>query len=148
MKRFLSVALACCFLTFTACSDDDDSILDGNEAVEQAFNKKYPNVNAEWEMDRGYFKAEFYENNVEKDAWFTQAGEWVMTSWDVLPASLPAKVLEAVQKLGYTQLNIDDAELIEYKDGKTYYKLEIEQAGLDRDYFFTPEGEEVKNPIA
>lgn len=146
MKRFFSVALASCFLTLTACSNDDLN-LNGNEVVEQAFNQKYPKANAKWEMERGYFKAEFYENNVEKEAWFTAAGEWLFTSWDIAPANLPVKVMESVLKMGFTLTNIDDADVIEFKDGQTYYEVEIEKAEFDKDFYFTSEGIQVKNPL-
>lgn len=278
-KNLFSVALMSCLLAFTSCSNDDDFAPNENKVVEQAFNQKYPNVNAKWEMEKGFFKAEFYENNLEKDAWFSPAGEWLLTetdvtyqqlpsqvkvgfessayaqwrvddvdmlerplmnpiyvievekgkleydlhfssngmlikevldtdnddvnyptvpsdqimkavkdmypsaqileienekngievdildggihkevmfsgksewmytSWDVIPSSLPAAVLEAVTKLGYSQMNIDDAEIIEHKDGKTYYKLELEKGESERDVYFTAEGNEVKNPI-
>lgn len=276
-KNLFLVALASCFLTFTACSDDNDPVTNTNNAVEQAFDQRYPNTKATWEVEGGYHKADFYEDKNEKEAWFTPAGEWMLTEtdisyqqlpvkvrnsfekskyaqwkvedidqlerpqmetiyvleveqgeteydlvysedgillkevpdndnshhvpsvpsetvvnsikkmypdalileieketegtevdildknvhkevmfnvknewmytkWEILPLNLPAKVREAIQKLGYDLNNIDDAEVIEYKDGKTYYEVEIERGEFEKDFYFTAEGNEVKAP--
>lgn len=278
MKKLFSIALTCCFLTLAACSNDNDNINPNtNEAVEQAFNQKYPNTKATWEIEQGYYKAEFHENRKEKEAWFNPAGqwmltetdisyqelpdavknhfekskyalwkvedvdllerpqmeniyvmevekgktefdlvysasgillkeiaddnnddihtpsvpseniinaikgmypealileiekeaqgyevdildkgvhkevmlnttnEWIYTQWEVLPSSLPAKIVEVISQLGYTQSHIDEVEIIEYKDGKTYYKVELEKGDVEKDIYFTADGNMVKN---
>ena len=63
-------------LTFSGCSDDDNSDVPENthlvsKEVQAAFNAKYPQAkDVEWELKGDYAVADFYWDGGEHSAWF------------------------------------------------------------------------------
>ena len=143
-KKLFPAFLMSCFLTFTACSDDDDFDSVANEAVEQAFNQKYPGVRADWDMEQGYYKAEFHENSNEKEAWFNAAGEWMLTETDLTYQQLPAAVKTGFETSSYAQWKVEDVDMLERHAMEPVYVIEVEQGNKEFDLVFAEDGMLIK----
>ena len=113
----------------TSCKDDDEDVAANKVKTEvmTAFQEMYPNVNAMWEVERGMYKAEFYSNGCEVEAWYQMDGTWVMTVTDLHVSMLPAAVADRV-KTDYPDRYIDDCDLVE-KPTEKYYQLELDKQG-------------------
>ena len=113
----------------TSCNDDDEDVAANKVKTEvmTAFQEMYPNVNAMWEVERGMYKAEFYSNGCEVEAWYQMDGTWVMTVTDLHVSMLPAAVADRV-KTDYPDRYIDDCDLVE-KPAEKYYLLELDRQG-------------------
>lgn len=139
-KNFGMLLLAGLFaFGLQSCDDDDDHITAPAELV-AAFAEVFPNVDTnavQWEMDyqygETYYEAEFWENRLEKSAWFTQAYEWVMTETDHEPpfSDVPQAVIDAAEAQ-YPDHYLDDIDYIETPT-EAYYRVEMEQ--FDRDVY-------------
>ena len=76
MTIFASLLLA--GFTFTSCDDDNDNYTP-DEKIVNVLYEKYPNAQRiDWELQHDHYVADFYDNNIEKEAWFNTKGEWVM----------------------------------------------------------------------
>ena len=89
-------------LTFSGCSDDDNSDAPENthlvsKEVQAAFNAKYPQAkDVEWELKGDYAVVDFYWDGGEHSAWFNPlSAAWYMTETDVRYENLPEPVLAA-----------------------------------------------------
>ncbi len=133
MLLALMVALPSVWLT--SCSDDDDDISASEvpQAVMTAFTSRYAAAKfVKWERDRGYYKADFFVEQNEVDAWFQPDGTWHRSETDLLPTQLP----EAVQSYlaaNYPDRYIDDCDLIE-TPSESYYLIELDKAGSPDTY--------------
>lgn len=92
-------------------------------AAQTTFTKMYPGVQAEWEMDKGMVKAEFYYNGEEAEAWFKQDGTWVKTEFDY-HSTLPTAVQNYIAT-NYAEYTVDDVEWIETPAGN-YFEIELD----------------------
>ena len=93
-------------LTFSGCSDDDNSDVPENthlvsKEVQAAFNAKYPQAkDVEWELKGDYAVADFYWDGGEHSAWFNPlSAAWYMTETDgdtavVLDTNLTPELIE------------------------------------------------------
>lgn len=129
MKKILLLALLTAGLTFQSCSDDDD-LLNVPENISTAFQQKYPNITvSEWEKQGTGYKADFWNNGAEAEAWFDSNGAWIRTETDVPnpSANLPHPVTDYVAKT-YAGYYIEDADLVE-TTSQTYYEVELERQG-------------------
>ena len=130
MKNYLfTLLLLAVPLTFVSCSDDDD---DNNfsfvtEAVHNAFQNLYPQVQPyDWEIEGTYIKAEFYKDNVHAEAYFTPEGSWVRTETD-FRGTLPEAVT-AYLTTNYPDYTVDEVDWVETPNGN-YYEVELEKPG-------------------
>lgn len=147
---FLSM-MAVAGLFMTSCDDDDDDKWKPDYQITSAFEQRYPNASrVEWEREAGnYYVADFRESNVDKEAWFTSDGTWVMTETDVRPADLPEVIRTALNATEYTEANgwrIDDVDKLERFEMETIYILDVEQRStdIDMDLYFTEDGTFIK----
>ena len=147
---FLSM-MAVAGLFMTSCDDDDDDKWRPDYQVTSAFEQRYPNASrVEWDREyAGYYVADFRENGVEKEAWFSYDGTWVMTETDLLPANLPEVIRTALNKTEYTEANgwwIEDVDKLERLDMETIYILDMEQrrTDIDMDLYFAEDGTFIK----
>lgn len=130
MKNYLfTLLLLAVPLTFVSCSDDDD---DNNfsfvtEAVHNAFQNLYPQVQPyDWEIEGTYIKAEFYKDNVHAEAYFTHEGTWVRTETD-FRGTLPEAVTTYLTT-NYPDYTVDEVDWVETPNGN-YYEVELEKPG-------------------
>lgn len=117
-------------ITLQSCDNDEDTFpLPGN--VEAYIKQAYPNATIK-ETDAlpgGGVEVDIWDGSVEKELKFDAKGEWLSTSWDVLPIDLPAAVTGALKaSTTYNTYSIDDADFYETPTGR-YYLLELEKAG-------------------
>lgn len=137
----LSVAMGCFFV---ACDDDDDNFRP-DELQIRAFEQKYPGITPRgWEQKGEYGVAEFYENGVEKEAWFGKDGTWYMTESDITFEALPEPVKVAFRAGEYAQWRIDDVDMLERAGMQDIYIVEVEQGEQEIDLHFTADGTLIK----
>lgn len=147
LKFYLCSLALCGAMTLQSCSDDNDPTT-VSEAVQAAFQAKYPSVTDEkWELQSGYYVAEFWTNGRETDAWFTTAGEWRMTETDLGKdkTALPGEVKAAFESSDYNAWTVEDIDKYERTD-KTFYLIEVETAGKpDHKLFYATDGTLLKS---
>ena len=124
-----------------SCSDDDLNAKQVPDAVMQTFSARFANTEATWEKEDKQYKAEFWLNGRETEAWFRPDGTWVRTETDVLITELPAAVTTYVTE-NYPDYVIDDADRVETPDN-TYYEIELEKKDRDVQLRLTPDGQKL-----
>ena len=148
-KELMKWMMACALGVFTlaSCSDDDDDNVPVPDAVTRAFTDKYAGVGrVDWDREKGgYLVAEFWKDGKEHDAWFTEAGEWVMTEVDHGRdlQSLPQAVQAGYEATAYYLNNwtVDDIDEIQRPAYETFYIIEVEKRGEpDYDLYFDANG--------
>lgn len=118
-----------------SCSDDDDNDINPSMVpaeVKTTFDKMFPGVrNVDWEMEQGFYVADFTENTYDKDAWFTSAGNWAMTETDYnsLTTMLPTEVQTAFGNSKYASWIIDDVQYYE-RPADSFCLIEVETEGM------------------
>ena len=118
MTIFASLLLA--GFAFTSCDDDNDNYTP-DEKIVNVLYEKYPNAQRiDWELQHDHYVADFYDNNIEKEAWFNTKGEWVMTESDILFKNLPEAVQTAFNESDYKNWKIEDVNgmYLEYKNNR------------------------------
>lgn len=122
-----------------SCDDDDNNFNFVTEAVHNAFQNLYPQVEPyEWEIEGPYIKAEFYQASKHYDAWFTPEGQWVRTETDHV-GPLPEPVATCLAT-NYADYHVDDVDWIETPTGN-FYEVDLEKAGTpDLIVKITPDG--------
>ena len=129
----------------TSCSDDDDDILASEvpTAVMNAFESKFPSVHqAEWELNKGYYVAEFWQSNIETKAWYDAKAAWKMTEFDYGKdlQSLPAPVRKAFMESKYSEWWLDEVCKYERTD-LTFYFIQVGEMGqMDRNLYYKEDG--------
>lgn len=143
LRIYLFAALlASAGLGLTGC--DDDSMTVAPE-VESAFTTRYPDAGrVEWDLEDGYYVAEFYDDRYETEAWFTPGGEWVMTETDIPYGALPQAVKTAFEGSEYAAWRVDDVDKVERRDMETLYVLEVEYGHQEADLYYSGDGVLVK----
>lgn len=101
----------------------------------------YPDArHVEWEMERGYYVAEFRENGLEKEAWFNRDYVWVLTKTEY-ERNIPDVVRRAVDNSDYKEWRIDDIDFIEMSGKDPFYILEVERGETEIDLYISVTGE-------
>ena len=126
MTIFVSLLLA--GFAFTSCDDSDDNYTP-DEKIVNVLYEKYPNAQrVDWELQHDHYVADFYDNNIEKEAWITTKGEWVMTESDILFNNLPDAVQTAFNESEYKDWRVDDVDMLERIEMETVYVIEVEKS--------------------
>ena len=168
MTIFVSLLLA--GFAFTSCEDSDDNYTP-DEKIVNVLYEKYPNAQrVDWELQHDHYVADFYDNNIEKEAWITTKGEWVMTESDILFNNLPDAVQTAFNESEYNEwlyttwdvrereiqdiatkvlndnpgFKIDDIDYKESADGSEVYIFELEKGNQEIHVTVNMEGNVVK----
>lgn len=113
-------------IVLTACDDNDDLRHDQVPgSVTTAFAQKYPDYFVkEWEQQGEQYKAEFYHNGKEAEAWFNADGAWTRTETDYYKA-LPELVANYVAQ-HYAQYHVDEVDYVEVPND-AYFEIELEK---------------------
>ena len=143
--------LFCSIVVLSACDTDDDLPSSKVPAtIKSAFEANFPAVTrVEWEKKSVYYVAEFYENGVEKQAWFDTDAVWCMTETDLRTDlnALPGLVQNAFQTGTYADWKVDDIDKYERPAG-VFYLVEVEKTGQpDRDLFYGEDGTLLKDVV-
>jgi hypothetical protein len=95
-------------------------------SIRNAFSTEYPTaVDVEWKSKRGYAVAEFYlPGQGECEAWYTKAGAWVMTAYDMRYSDLPVAVRNSFEAAYGSETPVDDVERLERNNNDTIYFIE------------------------
>lgn len=110
-----------------------------------ALNNKYPKAEKiEWEVKQGYYVADFYDQGLKNEAWFDEAGKWMMTETDLKYKNLPQAVQDNFEKSMYKSWNKDDIEKIERAGMKTVYIIEAKKEGQKTNLYYGENGQFVK----
>ena len=142
MTIFVSLLLA--GFTFTSCDDNDDNYTP-DEKIVNVLYEKYPNAQrVDWELQHDHYVADFYDNNIEKEAWITTKGEWVMTESDILFNNLPDAVQTAFNESEYKDWRVDDVDMLERIEMETVYVIEVEKSKQEFDLFYAEDGTLIK----
>lgn len=121
MRRLMFAIMAVVALTVVGCDH-----YDAPTSIRNAFSTEYPTaVDVEWKSKRGYAVAEFYlPGQGECEAWYTKAGAWVMTAYDMRYSDLPAAVRNAFESEYGAETPVDDVERLERNNNDTIYFIE------------------------
>ena len=142
MTIFVSLLLA--GFAFTSCEDSDDNYTP-DEKIVNVLYEKYPNAQrVDWELQHDHYVADFYDNNIEKEAWITTKGEWVMTESDILFNNLPDAVQTAFNESEYKDWRVDDVDMLERIEMETVYVIEVEKSKQEFDLFYAEDGTLIK----
>lgn len=143
-KTFLTGLFALfCVMGFTQCSDDDS--ITPIDVVATEFQKKYPNASkVEWENKTTYVVADFYDNNLETEAWFDLQGTWIMTKTELAFTDLPQTIQSAHQAGKYSNWKIDDIDKLERAETATVYVIEVEQGETEFKLYYVEDGTLIK----
>lgn len=147
---FLLAALALCGLSLQSCDDDDDNGgIPVSAELQNALTDRHPGAQrVEWETEGAYFAADFYEDNLEKTAWFAADGAWQMTETELRTLdALPAAVRTAFQASAYASWRVDDVDRLERRDGEDLYVIDVEQANQDVTLVYSADGVLVKELV-
>ncbi len=143
MKRALILAVvtfASAFI-FIACDKSEKA---PNSTLDKNFSSMFPNAkHIEWEMEHGYYVAEFRDNGYDKEIWFDNSYSWVLTKTEY-ERKVPDAVKNAVNLTNYKDWRIDDADFIEMKDRNSFYIVEVEKGEAETDLYFSESGEFLK----
>lgn len=113
--------------------------------IVNAFNSKYPKAErVEWEQKHDYYVAEYHDNNMESEAWFDQAGKWMMTETNMKYNQLPQAIRTHFEQSSYSNWKKDDVDKIERVGMQPVYIIEIEKEGQDTDLYYNANGQLVK----
>lgn len=121
MRRLMFAIMAVVALAVVGCDH-----YDAPTSIRNAFSTEYPTaVDVEWKSKRGYAVAEFYlPGQGECEAWYTKAGAWVMTAYDMKYSNLPAAVRNAFESEYGAETPVDDVERLERNNNDTIYFIE------------------------
>ncbi|MDR0371212.1 MAG: PepSY-like domain-containing protein [Prevotellaceae bacterium] len=115
-----------------------------NNVIGDIFDRMYPHVShIEWEMERGFYVAEFRENGYEKEVWFTKKNEWVLTKTEY-ERNVPTVVRQGLNGTDYANWRIDDVDYIEMPVRNPFYIAEVERGEVEVDLYLSHTGELIK----
>lgn len=97
--------------------------------VANAFGKMYPKAkDIAWSQQGDYFIAEFTMNELEKEVWFDNQANWIMTQTDLESADLLSPAVYNSFAIGqYSTWQIDNVTLVEFPNRTPVSVIEVEQ---------------------
>lgn len=146
MKKILYVlgAVAIAFVA-VMCEKYDDGI--PAKSVRNEFKSMYAGAkDVEWEREGAYWKVSFeagtYPNRVDHEAWYDEAGNWIMTETDLLLSSVPQEIkdfLAADAVYGTATISDNDVEFWQKPDGN-FYRFDLRHDGREVEVDVTEDG--------
>lgn len=135
------MGLAC---IVSVAAAQDISKKDVPSVVLNAVQSRYPHAtDLEWEKRGDLYKAEFEVNNRDHELWIDSNGNIQTHREEISKSALPAVVSESI-KANFEGYKIDDVDKIE-KDGKVFYRVELDGRAGDRNVLFAADGSVVEN---
>ena len=157
----LLLAFACSAFLFSACSDDDDPIVNNDPAtqnvpqkVQDEFHKLYRNAkDVKWENINDYHVARFNGSitrgsEYSSSAWFTKDGRHCQAEEEIAFNQLPAMVQEGFKmykEVKYPTWTIDECEIVHRAGMGVIYVIEIEKGELEREISLSEYGDILKD---
>lgn len=112
-----------------------------NSDLKAKFNVMYPSAKGvEWEMERGYYVADFWLDGYEAEAWFDNQYNWIKTEFDIRFNDLPEAVKNTHSKGEYADWSVDDVDKIDYADLHTEYIIEVEKGNRELHLVYSSDG--------
>lgn len=112
--------------------------------VANAFRKMYPKAdNTGWSQQGDYFVAEFIMNELEKEVWFDNRANWIMTQTDLESADLLSPAIYNSFAIGqYSTWQVENVILVEFPNRTPVSVIEVEQNNMPGDYqlFYSQDG--------
>ena len=125
MRKFFIMMAMACTLIGVGCEKE----FTPSAQLSTSFYDSYPNaVDVEWEWKRGrkYRVAEFKQNGMECEAWYTNSHEWILTEYKIRYSELPEAVRTSFEQGYGAQTPVDSVYRIERSKGDVYYTIECE----------------------
>lgn len=151
MKQMFSWLLGATLIAMpmNACSDNDHSdITPGN--VLEAFQAQFPSAtDIDWDMESGFYVADFKVNGIELQAWYDDDAIWRMTETEIglNMLGVPEAVQDAFLNSGYQGWFIEDIDKYQ-RPTDEFYLIEIEMVGeQDRNLYYAPDGSLLKDEV-
>jgi hypothetical protein len=108
------------------------------------FSAAHPDIkNVHWEKIGPYFEAEFSIGKMEESCIYKAEGSMAFCEKEIDLHKLPQEVTASIVKNIRADVNIKEISKINSADGSVYYRTEIKH----KDYFFTPVGDIINNPV-
>lgn len=91
------------------------------KVVKEAFQKEYPNIKVDWDIDDDGFEAEFKMNGKDASVNYNKAGHKLATEIEIKETEMPAKALAYVsttypnKKIKETAKITDDKNVVTYE---------------------------------
>ncbi|MDR2010787.1 MAG: PepSY-like domain-containing protein [Bacteroidales bacterium] len=134
----LGIVLIMSGLVFISCEKSEKA---PNSMVGDNFDSLYPNAkHIEWEIEKGYYVAEFRDGNHDKEAWFDNSYSWVLTKTEY-ERKVPDLVKETINNSNYKGWHIDDVDFIEKVNRDPFYIVEVEKGESEVDLYISNNGE-------
>ena len=98
------------------------------QAVLTFIQQKYPQATiVEIDREKGMLEVEIFDSNIKKEVVFNVQDQWQTTTWEVRKNSVPASVMNTLQKMGYKDYRIDDIYFQQRNNGSEVYIFELEK---------------------
>ena len=135
-------------MTFAQGCEKEYDLRSVDYVLENALASQFQSAKwVEWEKNRGFYVAEFFEAGTEIHVWYKKDGQWCMTETDLgrNVADLPKAAQDYLVEGAYSNWRIDDIDKYE-RPGEVFYLVEIETQGKrDRDLYFSSAGALIKD---
>jgi hypothetical protein len=142
-------------LTCVNCSQENPGTMDDdttdNKVVPGAqvlstFENRYPGASqVVWNIEEGYYVADFALNSRTASAWFGTNGEWRLGR---IPTpyreEIEPVVSEAFSHTAYAEWEIKEAYTLNRRDLMSVYTLSVENKEVRSNLYFTPYGDLIK----
>lgn len=114
--------------------------------VQAAFKKMYPSAyDTSWSTKSDYYVAEFSMNDLEKEVWFDNQADRLMTQTDLKSADLLSSAVYNAFTFGqYSTWQVEDVTLVEFPDRSPISVIEVEQnnnVAAEYQLFYSQNGE-------
>lgn len=116
-----------------ACDKDSVDILPDQlpASIQSFITEKYPNARIiEADIKNGITDVDIIDENFSKELLFGGGGEWISTSWDIVPSAWPIEITDALKQSDYSDYRLDDVDYFETPKGD-YYLLELEKGNKE-----------------
>ena len=145
-KFFLFLTFLTSMTYFVACDGDKTQReYPNNEAVNEAFHKRYPNASRpSWDTEKGYAVVDFRQNGTEVEAWFDMDGNWILSETDIRYKDLPQPIRQDYEGGSYAKWRMGDIDCIERPDREALYILEVESGREEYELHYLANGMLVK----